>query len=77
MNPSEVKISRTDNRAIHERTFRFSPGSGVRKEVAAFAESIHAKELDPRASPEEAYHDLKLLQGMLESGEEEGTAKRI
>ena len=77
VNPSEVKVSRTDNRAIHERTFRFPPGSGVRKEVAAFAESIHAKEPDPRASPEEAYHDLKLLQGMLESGEEEGTAKRI
>ena len=75
--PSEVTISRNDKRAIQQKTFRFPPSSGVRKEVAAFAESIRTKEADPRGSPEQAYHDLKLLQGMLESGEEEGAAKRI
>lgn len=77
VSPTEVTISRNDKRAIQEKTIRFPPSSGVRKEVAAFAESIRGEELDPRASPEQAYHDLKLLQGMLESGEEEGAAKRI
>ena len=75
--PSEVTLSRNDKRAIQQKTFRFPPSSGVRKEVAAFAESIRTKEADPRGSPEQAYHDLKLLQGMLESGEEEGAPKRI
>ena len=75
--PSEVTISRNDKRAIQEKTFRFPPSSGVRKEVAAFAESIRTKEADPRASPEQAYQDLKLLQSMLESGDEEGATKRI
>ena len=77
VSPTEVTISRNDMRAIQEKTIRFPPSSGVRKEVAAFAKSIHTKELDPRGSPEQAYHDLKLLQGMLESGDEEGAAKRI
>ena len=77
VSPSEVTISRNDKRAIQQKTFRFPPSSGVRKEVAAFAESIRTKEADPRGSPEQAYHDLKLLQGMLESGEEEGAPKRI
>ena len=75
--PSEVTISRNDKRAIKQKTFRFPPSTGVRKEVAAFAESIRTMDPDPRGSPEEAYHDLKLLQGMLESGEEDGAAKRI
>lgn len=77
VSPSEVTISTGDKTTTQNKTFRFPPGSGVRKEVAAFAESISAKEPNPRGSPEQAYLDLKLLQGMLESGEEEGAAKRI
>lgn len=77
MSPSEVVVSTNDQRTTKNKTFRFPPGSGVRKEVAAFAESVHTKEPNPRGSPDQAYDDLKLLQGMLESGEEEGAAKRI
>ena len=77
VSPIEVTVSTNDKRTIRDKTFRFLPVSGVRKEVAAFAESIHTKEPNPRGSPDQAYHDLKLLQGMLESGEEEGAAKRI
>lgn len=77
VSPSEVTVSTGDKTTTQNKTFRFPPGSGVRKEVAAFAESISAKEPNPRGSPEQAYLDLKLLQGMLESGEEEGAAKRI
>lgn len=77
VSPIQVTISTNDKRTIQDKTFRFLPSSGVREEVAAFAESIHTKEPNPRGSPDQAYHDLKLLQGMLESGEEEGAAKRI
>lgn len=49
----------------------------MRKEVAAFAEHIYTGEPNPKGSPEQAYYDLKPLQGMLESGEEDGTAKKI
>ena len=79
VSPNEVTISMQmqDKRTTHEKTFRFPPGNGVRKEVAAFAESIHSREPNPKGSPEQAYYDLKLLQGMLESGEEGGTAKKI
>ena len=77
VSPSEVTISTNDKRTTQEKTYRFPPGSGVRKEVAAFAESIHTEEPNPKASPEQAYYDLKLLQGMLESGEEDGAAKKI
>ena len=77
VSPHEVTISTNGIEVIQERAFRFPPGNGVREEMAAFAESIHGKVFDPRGSPEEAYDDLKLLQGMLESGEEEGAVKRI
>lgn len=77
VSPSEVKITTNDKMGPQCKTFRFPPSSGVRKEVAAFAECIHTGEPNPRGSPEQAYHDLKLLQGMLESGEEEGAPKRI
>lgn len=77
VSPSEVTISTNDKRATQDKTYRFPPGSGVRKEVAAFAESIYSEESNPRGSPEQAYLDLKLLQGMLESGEEEGVAMKI
>ena len=50
---------------------------GFRKEVAAFAENIYTKEPNPKGSPEQAYYDLKLLQGILESGKEGGAAKKI
>ena len=78
VSPSEVTISTNDKRAApQDKIFRFPPGSGVRKEVAAFAESIYTGEPNPRGSPEEAYFDLKLLQGMLESGEEDGMTMKM
>lgn len=77
VSPSEVRISTNDKKAPQNKTFRFPPSSGIRKEVAAFAESIYTNEPNPLGSPEQAYLDLKLLQGMLESGEEEGAAKKI
>ena len=77
VSPSEVVVSTNDKSMTRNKRFRFPPSSGVRNEIAAFAESVHTREPNPRGSPDQAYNDLKLLQGMLESGEEEGTAKRI
>ena len=75
--PSDVTVSSSHHKAIQEKRFKFAPSSGVRKEVAAFAEGIATKEPNPRGSPEQAYDDLKILQGMLESGEEDGALKRV
>lgn len=77
VSPSQVTISTNDKRTTQEKTFRFPPGNGLRKELMAFAENIYTREPNPRGSPEQAYYDLKLLQGMLESGEEGGAAKKI
>jgi predicted dehydrogenase len=41
--------------------------SGVVSEVAAFAKSLDAKTPDPLQSPEEAFADLQMLEGLLES----------
>ena len=77
VSPSEVIVSTNSKRATQDQKFRFPPASGVRKEMVAFAESIHTKEPNLRGSPEQAYLDLKLLQGMLESAQEDGAAKKI
>ena len=77
VSPSEVIVSTNSKRATQEQKFRFPPGSGVRKEVVAFAESIYTNEPNLRGSPEQAYLDLKLLQGMLESAKNDGAAMRI
>lgn len=41
--------------------------SGVKAEVAAFAKSLAAKTPDPLQTPEEAFADLKVLEGLLVS----------
>ncbi|KAM0805783.1 hypothetical protein BDR22DRAFT_797819 [Usnea florida] len=77
VSPSEVIVSTNSKRATQDQKFRFPPASGVRKEMVAFAESIYTKEPNWRGSPEQAYLDLKLLQGMLESAQEDGATKKI
>lgn len=47
-------------------------GSGVKEEVAAWAEGIANGTRNPRQSPEEALADLEILEKMLTSGESQG-----
>ncbi|KAK0629256.1 hypothetical protein B0T17DRAFT_182094 [Bombardia bombarda] len=61
-----------------ETNEEFVYDSGVKAEVAAFAEAIEkAKGGDPRQSPEEALRDLEILQRLLESGEGGAVVKAI
>lgn len=45
----------------------FQYDSGVKSEVAAFGKSLDAKTPDPLQTPEEAFKDLQVLEGLLES----------
>ena len=49
--------------------------NGVKEEVKAFAESILAGEADERGTPDQALTDLKVLESMLESGDQGGAVK--
>lgn len=46
--------------------------TGVPPEVRAWDEAIMASKIDSRQSPEEALADLKLLEAMVKSGEQNG-----
>lgn len=52
-------------------------GSGVKQEVAAWAESIIAGIQNPLQSPEEALADLEILEKMLKSGEGHGKTESL
>ncbi|KAJ8067349.1 hypothetical protein OCU04_004702 [Sclerotinia nivalis] len=52
-------------------------GSGVKQEVAAWAQSIVDKKPDTRQSPEEALADLEILEKLLRSGEEQGKSQNL
>ena len=57
--------------------FKADYDHALEKEIASFAKAIGTQKMDPRASPEEALADLKILQAMLESGEDGGTVKSV
>lgn len=52
-------------------------GSGVKQEVAAWAESLADGKQNPRQSPEEALADLEILEKMLRSGEDNGKTENL
>ena len=80
MTPDMVHVLRKSfNGKPEERQHRFKPiwGASVRSEVKAFAEAISVGKMEQRASPEEAFMDLKVLHAMLESGENGGAPKSL
>jgi hypothetical protein len=52
-------------------------GSGVKQEVAAWAESLVTGKLNPRQSHEEALADLEIPEKMLKSGEGHGKTESL
>jgi hypothetical protein len=52
-------------------------GSGVKQEVAAWAESLASGQANHRQSPEEALADLEILEKMLRSGEAQGKVQTL
>ena len=65
-NPEEVNVT--------GKSQKYAYSSGVAAEVVAFAKSIEVKTADPLQTPEEAFADLQLLEGLLVS---EGQAKSV
>jgi len=60
-----------------EKTERvFERTSGVKDEVAAWADGIARGEPNPLQSPEEALADLEFLEKMFVSGERDGELER-
>ncbi|KAL9101209.1 MAG: hypothetical protein Q9163_003511 [Psora crenata] len=51
--------------------------NGVQREIGVFAKGILAREIEARGTPQEALMDLKVMRGILESGEEGGMVKRV
>ena len=73
---SEVVCVRKDEDGKKlEETIEVGFNNGVVDEVEVFAQSIQNGETDVRGSPDQALADLKVLQKMLESGEEGGSVK--
>lgn len=52
-------------------------GSGVKQEVAAWADGLAAGKPEPRQSPEEALADLEILEKLLRSGEGQGKSESL
>ena len=63
-----------ENKKLEER-IEVGFDNGVKEEVKAFAQSILTGEADERGDPDQALADLKVLQRMLESGEQGGAVK--
>ena len=55
----------------------FGTDNSVQREIAVFAQSIKNQRLDTRSTPEEALMDLRVIQAILESGQEGGVVKSI
>ena len=58
-NPREVVVAKSGK--------KFESDSGVKSEVAAFGKSLADEKPDPLQTPEEAFADLQMLEGLLES----------
>jgi hypothetical protein len=72
---SKVIVQETGEKPV-EKEFP-NEGSGVKQEVAAWAESLAAGKPNPRQSPEEALADLEILEKMLKSGEGHGKTESL
>ena len=76
ISPTEIVLQTKDSAGEKKGgRARVRSESGVKQEVAAFAESIKNGNLDARGTPEQALADLQVLQAMLESGEEAGAVR--
>jgi predicted dehydrogenase len=76
--PTEVVVTTKDEKGEKKEDVRkFEFGAGVKPEILALAESLKEGKLTGKASSEEALMDLRILQSMLESGENGGKVKEV
>ena len=76
--PTLVTVLTRDDKGC-EKIYRqeFSVDSGVRREMAVFAKGIKEGKVEVRGTVEEALMDLRVVQGILESGREGGRLKSV
>lgn len=80
--PTDVSLVRKSLKGERdEKTARFDQryicSHAVEREVASFAKAISTGKMEQRATAEEAFMDLVVLQAMLESGEDGGAVKSV
>jgi predicted dehydrogenase len=72
-NPVEIKT--VSREAREPQTETMTRTYGVKEEMEAFGKSLANGSVDIRQTPEEALNDLRVLQALLESGENSGGLK--
>ena len=78
--PNAVSVLREDSMGKKgEKGLPFKPKDErtVLREMTAFGKAMSTGKLEQRATPEEAFVDLRVLQAMLESGEDRGMVKSV
>lgn len=76
--PTEVVVTTKDEKGEKkEDVKKFEFSAGVKPEILAFAKALEAGKGNEKSSPEEALMDLKILQTLLESGENGGKVMRV
>jgi predicted dehydrogenase len=74
--PTDVTTTTKNSSGEKEdKVEKFEYSSGVKPEILSFAQSIEAGKGDERATPQQALMDLRILQSLLESGEDNGQVK--
>lgn len=71
---NRVTIEIAGEKTVHDLP---DEGSGVRKEIEAFAQSIVEGKAHPDQTPEQALADLEVLEKMLRSGEDHGKSQDL
>ncbi|KAB8295170.1 hypothetical protein EYC80_007099 [Monilinia laxa] len=75
---SKVIVRKGEEKERNSTEVEFTEeGSGVKQEVAAWAQSIMDEKPNPRQSPQEALADLEILEKLLRSGEEQGSSQSL
>ena len=76
--PTEVVVIIKDEKGEKkEDVKKFEFSAGVKPEILALAKALEAGKGNEKSSPEEALMDLKILQTLLESGENGGKVMRV
>ncbi len=77
LTPAEVTVTTKVDGEKKETVEKFEFSSGVKAEIVAFSKSIEAGNSNEKGTPQQALTDLRILQSMLESGEQGGKVQAV
>ena len=76
--PTNVTVDANDKDEIKTtRTRTFQRESGRKRELAVFAKGIENGQTETRGDPREAFMDLKVMQAILKSAQEDGSPQDV